>query len=254
MADGSGDGPAKQSPVDTLKEYAVSHPREFSVLASAVAVTATIVMIIQYGITPESALSYLVYIFGVAFALAIVTFILNSAVLLQLFAYFFSALFAGWILCSIASSVWPENDALRCIRYVLTDCRTITDRAAKAEAEARPRPGPVPQVLPPPPPGIDPSRFRVFVQFAGAIARDDVRRLMSALGAIGWNVQGADKGGERTPKAAGLSVVRYPDSSSAAAARQLAAEVDKVRLGRPGVGTELNSAVAPGTLEVWISN
>ena len=118
--------------------------------------------------------------------------------------------------------------------------------------------GPRPDTFPPvviasvdPKPPATPDQ-QVVVQFAGLLTRDSVRDLMLALQAQGWNMQGAEGGGERTGAASGYNEVRYSGSSKAAA-EQLAVELQKLNLtGKPIVAVE-NPDVAADTLEVWLS-
>ena len=93
--------------------------------------------------------------------------------------------------------------------------------------------------------------YRVSVQFAGVIQRPDVRHMMLALQATGWSVQGAESGGERRANAA--SEVRFSREQDRRAAEDLAAEVQASNVPGRSVRAVLNRAVAPATLEVWIS-
>ncbi|MCA3304091.1 MAG: hypothetical protein INF98_18205 [Roseomonas sp.] len=95
------------------------------------------------------------------------------------------------------------------------------------------------------------SDYRVLVQFAGQILRPDVRSMMLALREERWNVQGAEDGGERRANSA--NEVRYSREQDRRAAEDLAARVQASNVsGRP-ITAARNSAVAPSTLEVWIS-
>ncbi|WP_143278683.1 hypothetical protein [Bradyrhizobium sp. Y36] len=100
---------------------------------------------------------------------------------------------------------------------------------------------------------IQAANYRVFVQFAGVITRDEMRVMMRKLGDVGWNVQGAELGGERTPAAAGLQEVRFSDAVDEAAARVLAQAVQASSIVSRPVVAKLSSGVPKGALEVWIS-
>lgn len=67
-----------------------------------------------------------------------------------------------------------------------------------------------------------PAENRVFVQFAGAVAREDVAAASRALLDAGWDVPNAERGGERTASAAGLNEIRYFNAGDANAALELA--------------------------------
>ena len=64
----------------------------------------------------------------------------------------------------------------------------------------------------------------VFIQFAGAIARDDMSRAARALQEAGWRVEGASRRGERIGTAAGLNEVRYFHAEDSQDAELLARE------------------------------
>lgn len=84
------------------------------------------------------------------------------------------------------------------------------------------QPIPTPEETPPP------ENNRVFVQFAGALSREDVTNVSEQLASIGWNVEGASRGGERTAGAAGIDQVRYFHSSDAKMAAQLANDYNRL--------------------------
>jgi hypothetical protein len=73
--------------------------------------------------------------------------------------------------------------------------------------------------------GIERRSYRVFVQFAGALQRENMIAFARGLRDQGWNVQGADQGGERTASAAGINVIRHGSTDDAAAAQDLARQV-----------------------------
>lgn len=97
----------------------------------------------------------------------------------------------------------------------------------------------------------------VFLQFAGSLQRESIIELAMALAAEGWNMQGADRGGERTAAAAGINEVRFfhPDDRkyAEALAQILIAKADWV----DGMEVrDLSSAgfnPQPGQLEIWTS-
>jgi hypothetical protein len=79
-------------------------------------------------------------------------------------------------------------------------------------------------------PEIRPGDYKVFVQFAGVLRRDDVRDMMKNLHDVGWNVLGIDGGGQRTSAAAGYNEIRYGDSGDASAAQALAKAVQTTNI------------------------
>ncbi|MTH60056.1 hypothetical protein [Paracoccus litorisediminis] len=109
-----------------------------------------------------------------------------------------------------------------------------------------------------PEPNFMPGAGPVFVQFAGALQRKEVADMALTLKARGWNIQGADKGGERTASAAGLNEVRYFHpadkpaaealaSALAASANWVTGEIAIKDLSAAGL------AASKGQLEIWTS-
>jgi hypothetical protein len=120
-------------------------------------------------------------------------------------------------------------------------------------------PTPPPSIAPNPP--IPPSTtgairradYKTFVQFAGSVDRDDVREMMRGLKAAGWNVQGVEGGGQRTPAAAGQREIRYSQPGDEEAAKALAQEVQAKFPVSGTISTKLTPGVSPGNIEVWVS-
>lgn len=97
---------------------------------------------------------------------------------------------------------------------------------------------------------------KLFIQFAG-YQRSEIVTLAAKLAEAGWTVEAADRGGERVVTAAGLNEVRYFHAGDAALAAALA---EAISTARPGTGIAVKDLsasrygkVAPGQLEVWIS-
>jgi hypothetical protein len=128
------------------------------------------------------------------------------------------------------------------VGYVERDRSAAVNPRAKAE---------VPEL--PSDKSISLSNYQVFVQFAGALSRDDVRAMMRRLSEAGWSVQGVEGGGERTPAAAGLREVRYSAAADEAAAKALARAVQASSLVSRPIVTKLSGEAEKGALEVWIS-
>ena len=100
------------------------------------------------------------------------------------------------------------------------------------------------------------SGHRVFVQFAGSIDRAAMIAFSRALQASGWNVQGADQGGERVGSAAGTNEVRYGPPADRSLAEELAAEASArrtPRLSGPGLRAVAVPNITGGSLEIWLS-
>jgi hypothetical protein len=122
---------------------------------------------------------------------------------------------------------------------------------------------------------VDKGSFKVFTQFAGTYKREQIVELAGALKNSQWNVQGADRGGERTSSATGFNEIRYSAITAKFAAEKLAEEVNyfliDACLDNPDLvspqceARQLGRLIArkietpkfgipDDTLEVWISN
>ena len=103
------------------------------------------------------------------------------------------------------------------------------------------------------------TRNRVYIQFAGALSRKEVQSVSVKLQSRGWNVQGAEQGGERTAQAVGINQVRYFHEEDNDLAMRLATEYNKLakwdgfhHLAVAFVAGH-ESRVPGGHLEVWTS-
>ncbi|WP_340644138.1 hypothetical protein [Phenylobacterium sp.] len=144
----------------------------------------------------------------------------------------------------------------------IVQAETLAQKAA-APAEGSQvvvAPPPAPSVRPKPagePPTyqletIDPAlRRRVYIQFAGSIARENVVGLNRALTTSGWTVEGGS--GERTVKSAGLNEVRYRNEQDRQAAQALADAVTASGIAARPLTPKQVSIIQPGELEVWMS-
>jgi HAMP domain-containing protein len=92
---------------------------------------------------------------------------------------------------------------------------------------------------------------QVYIQFAGLIAREEIRELNTALAKAGWRVEG--RSGERTGNAEGLNEIRYSANANKEAAQALAEAINSSGVaGRPVVARQVD-IIKPNYLEVWIS-
>jgi hypothetical protein len=99
----------------------------------------------------------------------------------------------------------------------------------------------------------------VYVHFAGAIDRADVRAATNRLAQLGWQVQDRERGGERIGTAAGLNEVRYFHEEDKAAAEALARAYGTLAPWVDGQSLKIRdlsrsgAKARPGLLEVWTS-
>lgn len=98
------------------------------------------------------------------------------------------------------------------------------------------------------------AQYRVFIQFSGYNRQAVTVPLSTALMESGWSVAGGDAGGQRLAAAEGYNEVRYRGAASLPAAQALAEAINATgRLPDPLRVVE-SRAVAPGTLEIWMSH
>jgi hypothetical protein len=100
------------------------------------------------------------------------------------------------------------------------------------------------------------AEARLFVQFAG-YPRPEIVALADTLTQEGWQVEGADRGGERIVLAAGLNEVRYFNPADAGLAAALAMSIQTAIPGKAVAVKDLSASRygkdASGLLELWIS-
>jgi len=104
---------------------------------------------------------------------------------------------------------------------------------------------------------IPPAAAEVFLLYAG-LDRDQTEPLAQTLRAAGWNVQSADRGGDRVDAAQGLNEVRFFNAADLDAARHLAQLVADSRPDPAGMALQDLSETRHGRpagqqFEVWIS-
>ena len=103
------------------------------------------------------------------------------------------------------------------------------------------------------PSAVRPGDYKVKVQFAGTLQRDEVRNMMKTLRAAGWGVEGVEGGGERTGAAATYDEIRYGDNGDTVASQALAKAVQSTGIVARQIVTKFNAAIMSGTLEVCVS-
>jgi len=253
-------------------------------ILTGIGVFAAISIVGAYGIDYTTAVRVAGYIFGFAVAATVLSIVITDLRIRAVLGWFLVVLCMAWTVALSISILFQPGPLppVYCLIRFMQDCDDVSE--AIALEKSRPVSGvAVPVVVEPsadrsfgdlsvlsnlPGVDLDPSPpvvlanvepkspaipdQKVVVQFAGLLTRDSVREMMLALRAQGWDMQGAEAGGERTGAAAGYNEVRYSGSSKAAA-EQLAAELQKVNLtGKPIVAVE-NASIAADTLEVWLS-
>lgn len=94
--------------------------------------------------------------------------------------------------------------------------------------------------------------YKVWIQFAGTITREEMIQLGAAIKRKWPQTPGASRGGERTKAAAGYNEVRYGPQADETAARNLANDINSIG-NFPPVKVEQSTLISPGSLEIWLS-
>jgi hypothetical protein len=243
-------------PLDILKDYKSTNPEGFAVLLGGIASFAAVAIVIGFGIDLQAQTPAVMYVLGVGVLVTVIAAIVRDVRLMAVLKWFATLLVIIWVVAFgltrlIGNEILSRSGwQLQCIVEFWRPCVIVSDRQAEEDNLAPPvEPAPPPEIDP----AISPGDYKVFVQFAGIIKRDDVRIVMKQLAATGWNVQGVDGGGERTAAAAGYAEVRAA-SSDIAAAKVLAEAVHAFKLTPRSISAKEVAGVPPGTLEVWVSN
>lgn len=99
---------------------------------------------------------------------------------------------------------------------------------------------------------VDPTRYKVWIQFAGSLTREEMSDFGRRIRQKWPNAPGADRGGERTPNAAGQLEVRC-NPVDATAAAELTEDVKSSGLFNRMNPPRQTSIIPPGSLEIWLS-
>lgn len=159
----------------------------------------------------------------------------------------------------LAQSAGLDVEAPASAAAVTPVARPDEPTAPKADSLAGPRPRPTrdgprsdKSAAEPAETGVATRPQRVFIQFAGRIAREDIVAFNRALRSQGWRVQGPS--GERTASSIGVNEVRYSAAKDRPAAEALAAAANGAGLAGAPVAVKRVGIIRPNTLELWISN
>ncbi len=107
-----------------------------------------------------------------------------------------------------------------CLLRPLQPCYDVVKKIAEDNSETLQAKTIIPPAVDSRSAAVDPSKYTVYVQFAGLIARESVIAFSQSLQAGGWKIP--DVKGERVRQAAGLNEVRYRDDADRPAAQALA--------------------------------
>jgi hypothetical protein len=245
------------NPLKVLTELFRREPSLAVVLLAGLGVFAAAAIVISWKIDIQVASQTGLYILGFAVAVLAVGALGNSPTIRKALGWFFALfiMFSGSAF--FISAVFPSQTIVAppyCLVEFWKKCLSqggLGDQYAERNFTPVSSPQPIPQQ--PTVVGIRQSDYRVLVQFAGVIRREDVKAMMLKMRAGGWRVEGADGGGERTPVAAGYNEIRYADPQDEEAARKLAAEVQRANLTPKQITVTRVQGIPAKTLEVWVS-
>lgn len=252
------------TPVAALEKLLTVNRDAAILILTGIVVLAAISIVGAYNINYDTALRIAAYIFGFAVVATVLSIVVSDIRVRAVLGWFLVGLVIIWtVILSVSILIQPGPfPPVYCIVNFSQPCDEVAERIALAEQKRAAvvldvvnAPIPLPtetQVNEPDEAAIALPQQQVFVQFAGLITRDSVRNMMLTLQAEGWNMQGAEGGGERTEAASGYNEVRYP-SGAQADGELLAATLQRLNLtGKPVVAVE-SGRVAADTLEVWLS-
>lgn len=220
-----------------------------------------------YGGISEGGLFGLIRAFGVFLLLAtgfVIFFkVVDGSILPRIIVWYFTSLFlltvsAFWVQAILRTPA-PFLVEARCFVDLWSQgCPLGTPMAQKVEL-VPPLNSKSQQGQPLDTPYQPDKRNRVFVQFAGVLSRQEVREVSLKLENEGWNVQGTERGGERTAQAVGIDQVRYFHNEDEDLAKHLATKYNELaswsgfdQLAVAFVAGH-ESRVPGGHLEVWTS-
>jgi hypothetical protein len=234
-------------PLQVLREYSKENPKSAALLFGAVACFAAVAAIGAFSSDLESSVPSVLWVLLIGALLLIVTYIVNNKLMMGVLSWFAVAMLIGWIIVSVLHRFFPRSGELACAAIWWAPCLVTAD--------SRATPSQIPPVSPPAIPttaSFKPQDYTVVVQFAGTLAREDVRVMMQKLEDNGWRVQGTKEGGERTAAAAGKNEVRFAEGDKGPA-EALAKSVQGTNLIRNVTVTPGDRSVQKGRLELWIS-
>ena len=240
-------------PLQWIRELSKQNPQSAILLLGSIAAFAAVATIGGFGIDLKSRIPSVLFLIGIGALLLIVTSIVNNKLMMTTLAWFIVLMSLGWILVFIVSRLNPSPSLVCVVRFWDPCVITADEIAISASKAARPLLAPATPQSVPSDTNVQRGNYKVFVQFAGALKRQDVRGMMEQLRKAGWNVQGVDGGGQRTGTAAGANEVRYRDNSDVPAAQMLAHEVQIANLVSRVITEKPVSSIEKGNLEVWIS-
>lgn len=246
-------GNVVSEPAGILELFLKRNPIAGTVLLAGLAVIGVAAIASTWQVDIRSAGFMGMYIAGLGAILYTIALIVHDGTLKMVVAWF------AVVLLIAVSSVFFISAAIQgqtifapapCLVRFWERCEQVGDDIAERQYTPPP---PVKSTIPPVVSNIQSDEYRVAVFFAGIIRRQDVIGLSQKLGSIGWRMERPDRGGERTPAAAGQNEVRYSAPGDEAAAKDLARLVQASAIVSDQIKVRREGSLAAKNLEVWIS-
>lgn len=211
----------------------------------------------------------------IAFSVAVFILVNLHGLLIRVIGWVLTIAFCVWLSALVAQTLTGGKISwlapTQCLIFPLSNSCAITQGSTTemvtaaldetdppADDAAQPdRGGDAPQA---PEVAPHPPVKAVFVQFAGLLSREDITEYATTLTEEGWPVEGAERGGERTGKSAGLNEIRFFHPEDRPAAEILAVRSSELSPAGHALSVRDLSETAfstpdnVGVLEVWISN
>lgn len=245
------------NPLKIIRDLSKRQPKLAVAIYAGLAVYAAAIIVICWKVDYEVATGIgwriLVFSFVVFFLVS-----LTTSKLVMLILEWFAVLLIISSCCALfITSVFPGKTPISpayCLVEFWKPCLTPGGLADQyADRNSQKLLEPVKSIVAPPLVPVSESEYKVFVQFAGLIRREDIKAMMVKQTEVGWRMQGQERGGERTAEAIGYNEIRYRSIEDEPAARKLAIEIQGANLTSKPISIVKAPNIAEKTLEVWIS-
>lgn len=225
-------------------------------LVAGLGLFAVAAIIVTWGVDVPTMGLMGVYVLFLGFLLIVAAAAVKHPVLSQILGWFLTVVIISTVSCFFISAVFRTQGVIKPTYCLVRFWERCPD--AEAAVVARNAPSIDASVAPVAVPAsqarltFDPRQYRVPISFAGLITRESVVSLNRQLAAEGWRVDGAS--GQRISAAQGTNEVRFSGEAERPAAETLAARITAAGITSGEVRAQRAADIAPGTIEVWISN
>lgn len=243
------------SPTGALSQLLKTDPQTSKLLVAGLAVIACAAIVASWQIDAATAGLIGLYIAGLGAVVIIIAGILNDDLLRRILSLALVLIIILVVAAFAVSALFRDLGFLNptyCMVRPWERCDLVEERIVDENRGSIDSTINIPATAAPPADSsFQPGAFKVFIQFAGLMARDEVTKLNQSLSAGGWKVQGGS--GQRVASAAGLNEVRYSSNDASKAAQALADAITNTKITSSPVSIRQVGIIKQGTLEVWIS-